>query len=167
MQFRDLKKQYQVLQSEIDKSLLDAVASGAFIMGKQVKELEASLAEFTGVKHCIACANGTDALTLALKTWNIGAGDAVFVPDFTFFASAEVACEVQNKPASTALMEITMATLGDRELRARASAFMFHVEELQLDAAKRLAGELGISNEAAMQDTVYGDIRAWMARVLG
>ena len=90
MQFRDLKKQYQVLKSEMDQAMLDAVASGAFIMGKQVKELEASLAEFVGVKHCISCANGTDALTLALKTWNIGAGDAVFVPDFTFFASAEV-----------------------------------------------------------------------------
>ena len=90
MQFRDLKKQYQVLKSDMDQAMLDAVASGAFIMGKQVKELEASLADYTGVKHCISCANGTDALTLALKTWNIGAGDAVFVPDFTFFASAEV-----------------------------------------------------------------------------
>ena len=90
MQFRDLKKQYQVLKADMDQAMLDAVASGAFIMGKQVKELEASLAEYVGVKHCISCANGTDALTLALKTWNIGAGDAVFVPDFTFFASAEV-----------------------------------------------------------------------------
>ena len=90
MQFRDLKKQYQVLKTDMDQAMLDAVASGAFIMGKQVKELEASLAEFAGVKHCISCANGTDALTLALKTWNIGPGDAVFVPDFTFFASAEV-----------------------------------------------------------------------------
>lgn len=90
MQFRDLKKQYQVLKSDMDQAMLDAVASGAFIIGKQVKELEASLAEYVGVKHCISCANGTDALTLALKAWNIGAGDAVFVPDFTFFASAEV-----------------------------------------------------------------------------
>jgi dTDP-4-amino-4,6-dideoxygalactose transaminase len=90
MEFRDLKKQYQALQSEIDKSLLDAVASGAFIMGKQVKELETSLASYVGVKHSISCANGTDALTLGLKVWNIKVGDAVFVPDFTFFASAEV-----------------------------------------------------------------------------
>ena len=70
--------------------MLDAVASGAFIMGKPVKELEASLAEYVGVKHCISCANGTDALTLALKAWNVGQGAAIFVPDFTFFASAEV-----------------------------------------------------------------------------
>jgi len=59
-------------------------------MGKPVKEIEQQLAEYVGVKHCVSCANGTDALTLALKTWGIKAGDAVFVPDFTFFASAEV-----------------------------------------------------------------------------
>ena len=90
MQFRDLKKQYQVLKSDMDQAMIDTAASGGYIMGKAVKELEASLAEYVGVKHCISCANGTDALTLALKTWNIGPGDAVLVPDFRFFASAEV-----------------------------------------------------------------------------
>ena len=90
MQFRDLQKQYQVLKEDMDKAILDAVASGAYIMGKPVKELEAQLAEYVGVKHCLTCANGTDALTLALKAWGIGPGDAVFVPDFTFFSSAEV-----------------------------------------------------------------------------
>ncbi|NMB36506.1 MAG: DegT/DnrJ/EryC1/StrS family aminotransferase [Bacteroidales bacterium] len=90
MQFRDLVKQYNVLKPDIDKAMIDTAASGGYIMGKAVKELEASLAEYVGVKHCISCANGTDALTLALKAWGIGAGDAVFVPDFTFFASAEV-----------------------------------------------------------------------------
>ena len=90
MQFRDLKKQYQVLKEDMDKAILDAVASGAYIMGPQVKELEKQLAEYVGVKHCLTCANGTDALTLALKAWGIGPGDAVFVPDFTFFSSAEV-----------------------------------------------------------------------------
>lgn len=90
MQFRDLVKQYNVLKPEMDKALIDTVASGAYIMGPAVKELETSLAEYAGVKHCVSCANGTDALTLALKAWNVGAGDAVYVPDFTFFASAEV-----------------------------------------------------------------------------
>lgn len=91
MQFRDLKTQYSALKEKIDKAMIDVAASSAFIMGKPVKELEESLAEYVGVKHCITCANGTDALTLALMTWEIGPGDAVFVPDFTFFASAEVA----------------------------------------------------------------------------
>ena len=90
MEFRDLKKQYQVLRDEMDRAVLDAMASGAYIMGPQVRELEQRLAEYVGVKHCLTCANGTDALTLALKAWGIGPGDAVFVPDFTFFSSAEV-----------------------------------------------------------------------------
>ncbi len=90
MEFRDLKKQYQVLREDMDRVILGAVASGAYIMGPQVKELEKQLAEYVGVKHCLTCANGTDALTLALKAWGIGPGDAVFVPDFTFFSSAEV-----------------------------------------------------------------------------
>lgn len=90
MQFRDLKHQYQILREDINRAMLDVAASGAYIMGPQVKELEIQLAEYVGVKHCISCANGTDALTLALKAWGVGPGDAVFVPDFTFFASAEV-----------------------------------------------------------------------------
>ncbi len=90
MQFRDLKQQYQVLREEMDRAILDTVASGAYIMGPQVKELEKQLADYVGVKHCLTCANGTDALTLALKAWGVGPGDAVFVPDFTFFSSAEV-----------------------------------------------------------------------------
>ncbi len=90
MQFRDLVKQYNVLKPEIDKAMIETAGSGGYIMGKPVKELETELAEYAGVKHCISCGNGTDALTLALKVWNVKAGDAVFVPDFTFFASAEV-----------------------------------------------------------------------------
>ena len=90
MEFRDLKQQYRVLREEMDRAVLDTMASGAFIMGPQVRELEKQLAEYVGVKRCLTCANGTDALTLALKAWRIGPGDAVFVPDFTFFSSAEV-----------------------------------------------------------------------------
>lgn len=90
MQFRDLKKQYEVLKKDIDTAMIDVAESSAFINGKPVKELEAELSKYVGAKHCITCANGTEALTLGLKTWNIRKGDAVFVPDFTFFASAEV-----------------------------------------------------------------------------
>lgn len=89
MQFRDLKKQYLELKEEIDKNITDVLSSARFISGPQVGELEQKLADYVGVKHCITCANGTDALTLALMTWGIGAGDAVFVPDFTFFSSGE------------------------------------------------------------------------------
>ena len=80
MRFRDLVKQYNALKPAIDKAMIDTAASGGYIKGKAVKELETSLAEYVGMKHCVSCANGTDALTLALKTWGIKAGDAVFVP---------------------------------------------------------------------------------------
>ena len=89
MQFRDLKKQYQSLKKEIDPAIQQVLTTGNFISGIQVTELEEQLSAYVGVKHCITCGNGTDALTLALMVWNIGPGDAVFVPDFTFFASGE------------------------------------------------------------------------------
>ena len=90
MQFRDLKAQYQALKTDIDRAISQVITDSNYISGRQVAELEQSLAEYVGVKHCITCANGTDALTLALMTWGIGEGDAVFVPDFTFFSSGEV-----------------------------------------------------------------------------
>ena len=89
MQFRDLKKQYEVLKPEIDSSISDVLTMAQYISGPQVEKLEKQLAEYVGVKHCITCANGTDAITLALMAWNIGENDAVFVPDFTFFSSGE------------------------------------------------------------------------------
>lgn len=89
MEFRDLKKQYEVLKLEIDAAISEVLHTAHFISGPWVRELEQELAEYVGVKHCITCANGTDALTLALMAWGIGSGDAVFVPDFTFFSSGE------------------------------------------------------------------------------
>ena len=98
MEFRDLKKQYQVLKSKIDASVQDVCSRAAFIGGSNVKELERDLAEYVGVKHCVSCANGTDALQLALMAWGIGKGDLVFVPDFTYFSSGEVVSAVGATP---------------------------------------------------------------------
>ena len=98
MQFRDLHKQYDAMRTEMDEALLRAAHSGAYIMGPQVVELEQHLADYVGVKHCITCANGTDALSMALMALNIGQGDAVFVPDFTFFATAEAVAMVGALP---------------------------------------------------------------------
>lgn len=89
MEFRDLRKQYQLLKPEINSAVERIMENTDFISGKEVKVLEAELEEYVGVKHCITCGNGTDALMLALMAWNIGEGDAVFVPNFTFFASGE------------------------------------------------------------------------------
>lgn len=89
MQFRDLPKQYEVLKEKIDAALKGVASSAHFISGPEVKELEKELAQYVGVKHCITCANGTDAISIAMRAWSIGEGDAVFVPDFTFFSSGE------------------------------------------------------------------------------
>lgn len=90
MEFRDLKKQYDTLKTAIDSSIQSVIDQGTFISGPQVRQLEEELAAYTGTKHCIACGNGTDALSMALMAWNIQEGDAIFVPDFTFFATGEV-----------------------------------------------------------------------------
>ena len=89
MQFRDLPKQYEVLKEKIDAAMKGVASSAHFISGPEVKELEKELAQYVGVKHCITCANGTDAISIAMRAWGIGKGDAVFVPDFTFFSSGE------------------------------------------------------------------------------
>ncbi len=98
VEFRDLKRQYQVHKKEIDEAVQRVILQADFINGCQVRQLEQQLAEYAGVRHCISCANGTDALQLALMTWNIGEGDAVFVPDFTFFSSGEVVPAVGATP---------------------------------------------------------------------
>lgn len=89
MKFRDLWIQYFKLKEKIDVAIAEVMAETDFISGHQVGELEKQLADYVGVKHCISCGNGTDAITLALMAWGIGPGDAVFVPDFTFFSSGE------------------------------------------------------------------------------
>ena len=91
MEFRDLYKQYQTLKHEIDNGIQDVINSASFILGKQVAQLEKELAEYVGRRYCISCGNGTDALVLSLKAYNVGQGDAVFTADFTYIASASCA----------------------------------------------------------------------------
>lgn len=90
MEFRDLRSQYEQNREQIDDAVFKVLHQASFIGGAPVSDLEQQLAEYVGVKHCISCANGTDALQLVLMAWGIGKGDAVFVPDFTFFSTAEV-----------------------------------------------------------------------------
>ncbi|EJT8829126.1 DegT/DnrJ/EryC1/StrS family aminotransferase, partial [Escherichia coli] len=89
MEFIDLSAQYRYLKTQIDTAISKVLQTGSYIMGSEVQELEIELARYVGVKHAITCANGTDALTLALMTLGIKEGDAVFCPTFTFFATAE------------------------------------------------------------------------------
>ncbi len=96
--FIDLQAQRKRLGPQLMQAVEKAVEGGQWVMGPQVRELEAKLAEFAGVKHVLACANGTDALMIVLRAWNVGPGDAVFVPAFTFAASAEVVALVGAEP---------------------------------------------------------------------
>jgi len=90
MQFIDLNAQRARIETQINEAILGVVAGGQYILGPQVAELEQKMADYLGVKHAIACANGTDALLMPLMAKNIGVGDAVFCPAFTFLATAEV-----------------------------------------------------------------------------
>lgn len=107
MKFRDLKQQYQLHKNEINIAIQNVLNQADFVGGDRVEEFENALAEFVGVKHSITCANGTDALQLALMTWNVGKGDAVFVPDFTFFSSGEVVPLVGATPVFVDIEENT------------------------------------------------------------
>lgn len=113
MEFRDLKKQYSVLKKDIDEAILKVAADCNFISGNQVKALEEELADYVGVKHCISCANGTDALSIAMMAWGIGKGDAVFVPDFTFFSSGEIVSHCGATPVFVDVDENTFNISAD------------------------------------------------------
>lgn len=89
MQFIDLHRQYDLIGEKIQKGFKNVLDHKHFIMGEEVKLLEKRLADYTGVKHVICCASGTDALVIPLRAYELTERDAVFVPSFTFFASAE------------------------------------------------------------------------------
>ena len=105
--FIDLQAQRRRLGQPLNRAIQAAVDGGQWVMGPQVMELEEKLAAFAGAKHCITCANGTDALMIVLRAWDIGPGDAVFVPAFTFAASAEVVALVGASPVFVDVLEDT------------------------------------------------------------
>jgi len=98
MQFIDLHAQQARIKTEIDQGIADVLESGRYILGPQVGDLETKLASFGQARHGIGCANGTDAILLCLMAWNIGPGDAVFCPSFTYCATAEVIALVGATP---------------------------------------------------------------------
>lgn len=105
--FIDLQAQRRRLGEPLNRAIQVAVEGGQWVMGAQVRELEERLAAFAGVKHCISCANGTDALMIVLRAWSVGPGDAVFVPAFTFAASAEAVVLVGASPVFVDVLEDT------------------------------------------------------------
>lgn len=98
MQFTDLKSQYLRLKEQIDLGIQKVLEHGQYILGPEVAELEEKLTTYTGAKHCITCANGTDALQIAQMALGIGIGDEVITPGFTYIATAETVALLGAKP---------------------------------------------------------------------
>lgn len=139
MQFRDLQAQYATMRSDITSSVIRVLESGHYIGGAEVGELEMRLAAYVGAKHCITCGNGTDALQLALMAWGIGPGDAVIVPDFTFFSSGEVVSAVGATPV---FVDVDRRT--------------FNIDSAQIPYALALAEESGLSPKAVIAVDLFG-----------
>ena len=98
MQFIDLAAQQARIKNKIDANIQKVLAHGKYILGPEVTELEEKLAAYTGAKHCITCANGTDALQIAQMALGIGPGDEVITPGFTYIATAETVALLRAKP---------------------------------------------------------------------
>ena len=98
VQFIDLAAQQSKIRDKIDAAIARVLTDGQYIMGPEVKQFEQDLKDFTGARHALTCANGTDALTLVMMAWGIGPGDAVFVPSFTYVASAETPAQLGATP---------------------------------------------------------------------
>ncbi|SDX00616.1 UDP-2-acetamido-2-deoxy-ribo-hexuluronate aminotransferase [Ruegeria halocynthiae] len=98
MQFIDLAEQQKRIKDQLDARIAKVLAHGKYILGPEVAELEEKLAAFTGAKYCITCANGTDALQIALMALEIGPGDEVITPGFSYIATAEAVRVLGAKP---------------------------------------------------------------------
>ena len=161
--FVDLQAQRRRLGDSVEEGMRRVLAHGQFVMGPEVGQLEKALSEFCGVPHVIACANGTDALNLAMRALGIGAGDAVIVPAFSFSASVEavllvgatpVFCDVQTESCNIdiASMAGAVATAREAGLNPRAvmpvDLFGLPADYATLDAAAASHG-LSIVADAA------------------
>ena len=119
MKFIDLNRQYQSIKSSINKDILSTLEKGDFILGDKVYELESKLSEYVGVKECITCASGTDALLIPLMAEGIGHGDAVFTTNFSYFATTEVISLCAATPIFVDINEKTFnidSTLLEKEI---------------------------------------------------
>lgn len=140
MQFRDLNRQYAAMTAEMDAAIKAVLQRADFIGGTEVWALEQRLAAYVGARHCITCANGTDALSLALEAMGIGPGDAVFVPDFTFFASGE-----------------TVARAGAVPIFVDVEAETFNLSPVALEAAiKRVLAQGALQPRVIMPVDLFG-----------
>ena len=139
VEFIDLKAQRQRLGERIPRAIQKVLEHGQFIMGPEVRELEESLSDFSGARHVVTCASGTDALLMALMAHGAGPGDAVFVPSFTFVATAEV-----------------VALLGATPVFVDVDADSFLLDPASLDAALAEANRLGLRPGGVIPVDLFG-----------
>lgn len=139
MQFIDLAAQQARIKSRIDMRIQDVLSHGNYIMGPEVKHFEKGLAELSGVKHALGCANGTDALQLALMALGVGPGDAVFCPTFTFAATAEIAPLFGAQPVFVDVHEDT-----------------FNIDPASLERAINTAREAGLRPAGIIPVDLFG-----------
>ncbi|HEU5166445.1 MAG TPA: DegT/DnrJ/EryC1/StrS family aminotransferase [Chitinophagaceae bacterium] len=96
--FVDLKKQYLSIKEDIDNAIQNVIEQSAYIGGSAIKQFEAAFASYVGVRHCIACGNGTDSIEILLKAMNIGAGDEVIVPANSWISTSEAVSAIGATP---------------------------------------------------------------------
>ena len=137
--FIDLKSQQERIKPKIDAAISRVLAHGQYILGPEVAELEKRLADFCGARFALTCASGTDALLLALMAKGIGPGDAVFVPSFTFVATAEVVVLLNATPMF---------------VDVDADTFLMDVQSLK--AAAEAAGKQGLTPKAVIPVDLFG-----------
>ncbi len=139
IQFIDLKAQQVRIRPQVDAAIKRVLDHGAYIMGPEVYELEKQLAEFCGVKHAISCANGTDALGLGLMAKNVGPGDAIFLPSFTFAATAEVVAWMGATPVFIDSLEGT-----------------YNIDPVSLELGIQTARKLGLNPVGIIPVDLFG-----------
>jgi UDP-2-acetamido-2-deoxy-ribo-hexuluronate aminotransferase len=149
MQFVDLKSQYKALKADIDARIQRVLDHGQYIMGPEVRELEDALTAYTGARHCITCASGTEALLMSLMALGIGPGDEVVTTPFTFAATAEMIVLLGARPvfvdieSDTCLMD---ATKVEAAITTRTRAIMpvsLYGQVCDMDAINAIAARHG------------------------
>ena len=118
LQMVDLQTQYEFIREQVDSSVLEIFKKGTFINGPSVKEFQSQLEDYLNVKHVIPCANGTDALQIALMSLDLKPGDEIITSNFTFAATVEVIALLKLKPVLVDIEEDTFNINCDEIIKA-------------------------------------------------
>ena len=153
MRFVDLAAQQRLIRDKIDARLKAVLDSNSYIMGPEVEELEDKLARFAGAKYCVGCSSGSDALLIALMAWGIGPGDAVFVPAFSFFATAEMPALTGATPVMVDIDPVTF-NMDPRSLDLAAAAV--RQRDASLYPLPRPARETNLKPRAVITVDLFG-----------